>query len=207
MSKNQAKNSKDIGKEIKQDIEKRLAIVVLMCFLFVFTFFIVGSDTVAKTKLGLTPRSFSSLTGIFTFHFIHDTASHLFNNLIIFVVLSFFMIIRSIKYYLISMAGIIIGVGILLWMFGRSGIHIGASALTFGMIGLNIGMAIFERKWLSFIIATLVIVIYSSIILTLFKINLAISFESHLIGFIWGVILSWLIIKYMPDKIDDPDES
>lgn len=157
----------------------------------------------ALKQWGVIPRELSSLPFIFTSAWIHGDFSHLFNNLPLFVILSWLcMIHRSITYYIIASLFIILAGGLILWGIGRHAIHIGASGWVFGLWGLLIANFYFERSIKSLIISLIVIILYNGLIFGLFPGEQGVSFESHISGLVAGVLFAWCYNTFKKDEID-----
>jgi len=82
--------------------------------------------------------------------------------------------------------------GILLWLFGRgNSIHIGASALSYGLILYACLAGIIHRR-LSLIAFGLMAVFWSggSLIMGILPVDPKVSWEGHLMGAIAGIIIA-----------------
>jgi len=145
-------------------------------------------------QYGVIPRTTGSLLHIFTAPFIHGNVGHLLNNLVGIAVFSAFCLVRSIRFYLASSLFIIIVSGILIWIFGRTASHIGASGWIFGLWSLSIAIAWFDRRFINIAIAFLVLFFYGGMIYGVLPSDPGISFEAHLFGAASGVICAFLYI-------------
>ena len=86
-------------------------------------------------NLGIRTRSLLGLPGIIFAPFLHADFNHLFFNTIPMFVLSDLVLIEGTTvYYVVSLAIIILS-GFLTWLFGKRGIHVGASGLIMGYFG------------------------------------------------------------------------
>ena len=142
-------------------------------------------------RYGIIPRTVIGLRGILVAPFLHHGFLHLINNTLPFIILSWFIMVRSLKEYIIISILIIIISGLGVWLFARGNtIHIGASGLIFGYFGYILGKGIFERSLLSIIIAIITAILYGSMIWGIFPQAPHISWEGHLLGFLTGVYLS-----------------
>lgn len=90
------------------------------------------------TALGIEPRTVNGLFGIFLAPFIHSSWGHLFSNLPPLLILSVLLMIPSVKHYIKASLFIIIVGGLLVWLFGRTAVHVGASGWIFGLWALLI---------------------------------------------------------------------
>ena len=109
------------------------------------------------------------------------------NNLAGFGVLAFLVLLRG-KACFIQASFIIVAVGgLLVWALGRSANHIGASGWIFGLWGLLLAMAWFERSFTSIALAVAVIFLWRYD-LGILPLRSYVSFEAHLFGFAGGCI-------------------
>ena len=144
------------------------------------------------TALGIEPRTVNGLFGIFLAPFIHSSWGHLFSNLPPLLILSVLLMIPSGKHYIKASLFIIIVGGLLVWLFGRTAVHVGASGWIFGLWALLIYQGIFRRKPLDIIIGIVVLIYYGGMISGLFPGQQFVSVESHLSGAAAGVLFGWL---------------
>lgn len=144
------------------------------------------------TALGIEPRTVNGLFGIFFAPFIHSSWGHLFSNLPPLLILSVLLMIPSVKHYIKASLFIIIVGGLLVWLFGRTAVHVGASGWIFGLWALLIYQGIFRRKPLDIIIGIVVLIYYGGMISGLFPGQQFVSVESHLSGAVAGILFGWL---------------
>jgi membrane associated rhomboid family serine protease len=82
---------------------------------------------------------------------------------------------------------IIVG-GLGVWLIGRPAYHVGASGLVFGYFGFLVARGWYEKSIPSVIISIFVIIFYGSMIWGVFPVVPYISWESHLFGFLAGIL-------------------
>lgn len=151
-------------------------------------------------RLGILPRTWSGLAGIFTSPFIHSTNgySHLFNNSVPMFVLTWLLFYnyRNIapKVFII----IFIGTGLLVWGFGRPNYHIGMSGVIYGLTSFLMLTGFLTKHLRVAAISLLVIFLYGSLIWGIFPIDPKISFEGHAFGFLIGAILAIVYRNQLP---------
>ncbi|AKH64563.1 MULTISPECIES: rhomboid family intramembrane serine protease [Photorhabdus] len=151
----------------------------------------------ALSNFGIIPRYAQGLIGIPLSPFLHGNWEHLFSNLPALLVLSALLMTHSIRYYVLASLFIIFVEGTLVWLFGRTAIHIGASGWIFGLWGLLLANAFFLRRAKDFFFAILVFVYYGGIVFGLLPWQEDISTEGHIFGAISGLIFSWLSKKWI----------
>ena len=148
---------------------------------------------------GIRPRTEEGLIGIFLWPFLHANVEHMISNTIPLAVLSWFVLLRGFKDYLIVTIGITLIAGATIWLVARPAIHIGASGLIFGYFGFLVAAAWYEKSLRSLIISISTIFLYGGIVWGVFPQATHISWEAHLFGLLSGLLLASFL---GPD--DDP---
>ncbi|AOM41795.1 rhomboid family intramembrane serine protease [Xenorhabdus hominickii] len=154
----------------------------------------------ALSHFGIIPRYAQGLIGIPLSPFLHGNWEHLLSNIPALLVLSALLMTHSIRYYVLASLFIIFTEGTLVWLFGHTAIHIGASGWIFGLWGLLLANAFFLRRAKDFLFAILVFVYYGSIVFGLLPWQEGISTEGHIFGVIAGLLFSWLSKKWIITK-------
>lgn len=150
---------------------------------------------------GIYPRQPDSLWGIFAAPFLHGNLGHLLNNLVGLIIFSGLLFVHSLKRYLWSSVFIITLTGLLVWLFARNALHIGASGWIFGLWSLCIATAWYDRKFINILIALLVVFLYGGMLFGVLPNDPRISFESHLFGAIAGVVCAFFQAKLFKNKM------
>lgn len=156
-------------------------------------------DTVALDdrleQNGIRPRSVDGLDGIVWSPFLHGGFRHLIGNTVPFAILSALALTGGLRRYLTASALIILVGGALVWAFaiGSNENHIGASGWVFGLFGFLIASAVFEKRPVSIIVATIALFLYGGTILFGFVPRPGLSWEGHLFGFVAGVFAARVI--------------
>ena len=180
-----------VTRSVKSQAELMLFIVALMWIAEGIDFLLGGS----LNRFGIRPRTSIGLIGIVLAPFLHAGFGHLAANTVPFVALGWLILGRSQdEFWLVTLiVWLLSGLGV--WLFGASNsIHIGASGVIFGFFGFLLFRGVFDRNWLSLLIAIGVAVIYGSLIFGVFPMQRGISWEGHLFGFIGGVaIITYLV--------------
>jgi len=145
---------------------------------------IIGSPL---NRLGLYPRRLSGLPGIVFSPFLHQDFNHLFFNSIPLFVLGLVLLAQNPETFYSATLSIIILGGLLVWLFGRSARHIGASGVISGYFGFIVVSAYLHPGILTFLLALLILYYFGSIFLGIFPQEEQVSWESHLLGFIAGI--------------------
>ena len=137
--------------------------------------------------LGLYPRSAPGLLGILCMPFLHGNFNHLILNSIPLFVFGSFLLLGGHQQFFHVSGIIIILSGILVWLFGRKAIHIGASGLVMGYFSYLIIQAYYHPDVLAIGIAVTSVYYFGSLFLGLFPGEIKTSWEGHLFGFIAGI--------------------
>jgi membrane associated rhomboid family serine protease len=143
---------------------------------------------------GLIPRTVQGLFGILASPFLHASFAHLSANLIAFLVLGTLVIIEGLNRFIAVSAIIILLGGSLVWLFGFTGVHVGASGWVFGLWAYLLSRAWFHRSWSNLITAAVVALLYGGLILG-FMPRQGISFEGHLFGALAGFIAAKVLLS------------
>jgi membrane associated rhomboid family serine protease len=87
--------------------------------------------------------------------------------------------------------------GLLVWLFARGGTyHIGASGVVYGIAAFLFFSGFFRKDKLSMVIALIVALFYGSMVWGVLPLQKGVSWESHLLGGIVGVVLAYLFKDY-----------
>ena len=147
-------------------------------------------------QLALIPRT-AQWWGVFSSPLVHRDLTHLLANtgpLIIFLAL---LQIRGSRTLIVVLSLCWILSGLLLWLFGRSGAHIGASGLVFALFGYLIAISLLARRVLDVLIALFVVVGYWGLSWGLMQGLLPgdpfVSWDGHLAGMFGGICGAWLL--------------
>ena len=153
------------------------------------------------THYGVYPRDTKGLIGIATSPLIHGSFSHLFNNSIPLLILgsSLFFFYKEIA--LKVTLWIYLMVGIWTWVYAREAYHIGASGLLYGLFSFLLVSGFIRRNTQLISLSFAVIFLYGSLVWGIFPIDVKISFEGHLSGFLAGIILALYYKKQGPQKV------
>lgn len=168
-----------------------ITIVLLLVAVHVFNTVTLGS----LNQFGIFPRHTGSWYHVLLAPFIHGSWEHLANNLVGFVIFSVLCLVRPIRYYLSASLFIIVVSGALVWLFGRSAFHIGASGWIFGLWSLCIATAWFDRSIMNIAIALIVVCFYGGMIFGVLPTQPGVSFEAHLFGALAGAIFAAIAAK------------
>ena len=167
-------------------------------FLFLIILWLIkGADIIFNLELnnwGLYPMQARGLIGIFTCPFLHADLAHLFANSIPLLVLGAFLFYfyKDIAWMILGLLYIITGIWV--WVLARgNGAHIGASGIIYGLASFLFFSGIIRREKGLMVITLLVAFLYGGLIWGIFPQffpNQPISWESHLMGLLAGIVLA-----------------
>ncbi len=140
---------------------------------------------------GIYPLALRGLPGIIFSPFIHSDAQHLFNNSLplFFLATALFYFYSEVALKVFSLTYLL--TGLLVWLAGREAWHIGASGLVYGLASFLFFSGIIRRYFRLIALSLLVVFLYGSMVWGIFPgIYKNVSWESHMLGFFSGVLLS-----------------
>lgn len=148
--------------------------------------------------LGIIPRKLYGLLGIVFAPLLHANFNHLFFNSIPLFVLSDFILINGLTYFLWATLIITILSGFLIWCFAKPGIHIGASGLITGYWGLLVSDILQQGSVTAIILGILSLYYFAGIFLGVFPGKKGVSWEGHLFGLLAGLATSYFFSSFYP---------
>lgn len=169
-----------------------VALIIFTCIVFQLFNSVTGISLVGY---GIYPRSHDYLSGILFSPFIHVSWVHLINNLIPFSIFSWLICQSSLTRYWTVFIGTTLAGGLLVWLFGRSVLHVGLSGVIYGLWGYLIAYGLVLRSIKSLLISLFVLGLYSYLIWGIFPTDVSVSFEGHLFGAVSGLVLGYLLAR------------
>ena len=159
-----------------------------MWLVFVFNQ-IVAMDL---NQYGIIPRKIEGLKGILFAPFLHGNLAHIISNTVPMLVLTavLFWFYRKIAWPVLIISTLL-GGG-LVWVFGRHAYHIGASGVVFALVGFLIASGIFRRNFKALLLAIVIFFLYGGVVWGILPTQPAVSWESHLFGFLTGILLAYV---------------
>lgn len=150
------------------------------------------------TSYGLHPRTYSGLTGIIASPLIHINIHHLFSNSIPLLILGsiIFYFYRAIAFQVFFWIYFITGIWV--WVAGRDLYHIGASGIIYGFVSFLFFSGLFRKDKRLLALSLLVTFIYGTLVWGIFPFRKGVSWESHLLGSVAGIIIAFFFRKEGP---------
>lgn len=176
-------------------LRKKLLLSIIIPSIFVFLmWFVKLSELLFETDfsfLGIYPLKAEGLPGIMLSPFIHADFRHLINN-------SFpILFMGTVVFYFYSEVALRVFIwtflltGILVWIGGREAWHIGASGIIYGLASFLFFSGIIRRYYRLAGLSLLIVFIYGSMVWGMFPgVYQNVSWESHMLGFVSGIILA-----------------
>lgn len=150
-------------------------------------------------KYGLWPRRLIGIPGIVTMPFLHGGFGHLFSNTVSLAILLALLVSSQKSPWVLATATSLAGAA-LLWIVGRDAIHIGASGLVFGLMGLLIVSGFLNRRLVAVGVAILVGILFGGTLLSGIIPNASteVSWDGHLCGLVGGVLVAFFTADERP---------
>ena len=174
--------------------KKFLLSIIIPGFVTVIMWLVWTSEILFETDLtflGIYPLSLKGLPGILLSPLLHADIRHLYNNTIPLFLLAtgLFYFYSEVALKVFSMTWII--TGLLVWLAGRDAWHIGASGLIYGIASFLFFSGILRKYFRLVALSLLVVFLYGSMVWGIFPdIYRNVSWESHMLGFVSGILLS-----------------
>ena len=151
-------------------------------------------------SLGIMPRTLEGLSGVFFSPLIHSTNDiyHLINNSIPVFVLSVALLFYYRKVAFQVFFWVYLMTGVWVWAAGRDSYHIGASGIIYGFITFLFFSGIFRKDTRLMALSLFVTFLYGGAIWGILPFQKGISWESHLLGSLAGIITAYNFRKEGP---------
>jgi membrane associated rhomboid family serine protease len=137
---------------------------------------------------GLRPREWSGLVGVVTAPLVHSDFGHLFTNSLPLATVGAAMLFL----YPLSATRVLpliyLGPGLLVWIFGRDSVHLGASGLVYGLVSYVFVAGLLRRDRRAVAASLLVVLMYGSLAWGVLPIQPGVSWETHLSAALLGVL-------------------
>jgi membrane associated rhomboid family serine protease len=154
-------------------------------------------------ELGVLPRTFSGLKGVFFMPLIHSPREieHIVNNSIPTFVLTATLIYFYKPIALRVFVLLWIMTGFFLWAYADHQVyHIGISGIIYGLASFLFTSGVL-RKYLPLqAISLFVVFVYGSMVWGIFPMEQRVSWEGHLMGFFSGIVLAFLFREKGPQR-------
>jgi membrane associated rhomboid family serine protease len=181
----------DASHTIRQEIHGVVLFVGAIWAVYFVSLVFPGLD-----DYGVVPRKLVGLVGIPAMPFLHKNLHHLLSNTIPLSVLLILLAGSRAESWEVVTIIAVLG-GVLLWIFGRPAVHIGASGLISGLTAFLILSGFLEQRIIPLLIALLVGFLYggSLVLGALPRVGSQISWDGHLCGAIAGGVVAYALTR------------
>lgn len=199
----------------KEDKNKILYSLIVSSVFIIILWIIKLSEEIlgiSFSEYGVYPRSPEGLKGVIFSPLIHSDFSHLISNsttlfVSMFVLLYFY---RDSAYKVLLIVWVVTGLSV--WWIGRESFHIGASGVVYGLISFLFFSGILRRDKRAVALSLLMVFLYGGLVWGVLPIKEDVSFESHLMGALAGLVCALIFrksdppMKYEWEKDDEEEE-
>lgn len=175
-------------KKLFASFETPVFIVCAIFIVFLLNIFVQGRFF----HFGILPRTTVGLIGIIVSPFLHKNAAHLIANCSALLVLMCLLFLNRKYRAEETLLWIWLGSGLGTWLIGRGNtIHIGASAIVYGLIVYLIAAGFWMKGWKPVVAAIAVFIFYAGAIFGLYPQDPKVSWEGH----VAGAFVGWLVAR------------
>jgi len=175
---------------IKDELQGALVFIGALWVVFLVTLVVPSLKS-----YGLVPRDLSGSLGILTMPFLHSGVAHLVGNTLPLLALLLLLAGSRANSWRIVAGTAVLG-GLLLWLFGRTANHIGASGLVFGLVAFLIASGVLEKRLIPLLITVIVGFLFGGTLLSgiLPTAGPEVSWDGHLFGAVAGVAMAYGLV-------------
>lgn len=144
-------------------------------------------------QYSILPRVLANLPFIFTSPFLHADINHFLSNIFTLSIFSYLVMQFGKSQFIKVSIAVIVITGLLVWIFGRQAYHLGASGVIYGYFGFLI-LAGWLSKQIKFVLISVAVAFfYGTMVWGVLPSTPFVSWESHLFGFLSGLLVAWKI--------------
>jgi membrane associated rhomboid family serine protease len=178
-----------IGRDLKRYVGILGGLVLLLWAVELVDLLLFGGSL---DRLGIRPRTAGGLIGVPLHPLLHLGLGHVALNSIGLLLFGGLVILRDeTDFWITVLLGTLIG-GLGVWLFGRPPIHVGASGVVFALFGYLLLTGWFDRSFGAILLSAVVFLLWGSALFGLSPMQVGISWEAHLFGFLAGGLAAWL---------------
>jgi membrane associated rhomboid family serine protease len=183
--------SADSRELLKLAVRLAVGFVVLLSLIHLMNW---GLD-LSPWPFGVRPREWSGLVGIVTGPLVHSDFAHLFANAVPLATVGAAMLFLYPSSALRVLPSVYLGSGLLVWLFGRGAVHLGASGLVYGLVSYVFVAGLLRRDRRAIAASLLVVLMYGSLAWGVLPIQPGVSWETHLSAAVIGVLFALALRK------------
>ncbi len=163
-----------------------LGLLAVMWITFIVDYYLFGG--LLGAYYGLHSRELAGVPGIVLSPLLHGGWGHILSNSIPFLSLTGLLVFFYPRLWSRVLASLWVGTGVLVWVLGRDVTHIGASGVVYALAAFLAFSGFFRRDFRAIAVSLLVLFYYGGMIVGILPGQEGISWESHLLGLIMGVL-------------------
>lgn len=138
-------------------------------------------------RYGIHPRDVQTLPDILAAPLLHANVAHLLANTGPLAVLTWLVLLRGIRSFLAATLFIVVLGGLGVWLIAPPfTVTVGASGVIFGYLGALVLWGLVERRFISLLVALIVVVLYGGVLWGLLPGTPGVSWQGHLTGLLAG---------------------
>jgi membrane associated rhomboid family serine protease len=147
---------------------------------------------------GIYPRTVHGLIGVFAAPLLHADFDHLFSNTVPLLILGsvMFYFYRTIAFQVFFWVYLMTGIWV--WAAARESYHIGASGILYGFVSFLFFSGVFRKDTRLLALSMFVVFLYGGTVWGILPLRNGISWESHLLGALAGLITAYNFRKEGP---------
>lgn len=190
-----------------EDKQRLLSSALISASIVVLLWLVKAAEAafgISFSSFGILPLQITGLKGILFAPLLHGSIAHLVSNSVPLFLLSaaLFYFYRSHAWQIFILSWLVTGLWV--WLFARgSSYHIGASGVVYALTAYHFVSGIIRKEPKLIAFTLLVTFLYGSFVWGIFPdfaLKERISWESHLMGMIAGVVLAWAYKDVGPQR-------
>ncbi len=181
---------------------KTFLVPLYVCLSILFLYFLQSNGIIKDYWLAVFPRKVEFLHGIITSPLVHGDVSHLIGNLSVLGPLLALLYYSHKRFATQVLISLWITTGLLVWLFARPSHHIGASGVVYAVqVYILVSGMLKRRPWLMAIGAVSIMLFGGGFVFGLLPLTPGVSWESHGLGAIAGLIFAFVYRNKYPYPI------
>ena len=151
---------------------------------------------VGPDDFGVRPRELAGLVGVLLAPVVHAGFAHLIANSLPVLILGTAMLYLYPQASVTVLPALYLGPGVLVWLFARGGIHLGASGLIYGLASYIFLAGMIRRDRRAIAASLLVSFMYGASVWGVLPIERGVSWETHLAAAVIGAVLA-IVLRHL----------
>jgi membrane associated rhomboid family serine protease len=168
----------------------RLAVKLALGFVGVLWLIALLGWGLELERYGVRPRELAGLPGILFAPLLHAGFDHLLANSLPLVVLGTTMLHLYPQAASRVLPAVYVGPGIVVWLVGQPGVHVGASGLVYGLVAYIFVAGLIRRDRRAIAASMLVSFMYGALAWGVLPIQPQVSWETHLAAAVIGALMA-----------------